>query len=141
MSFHDNREKNRRFISGKGSFAMKLKFGLSCLFSTAALMFLTGCGDSPKDVANKWRQAILEGDIKTANELSIEEAHAVNGIVINELTDDPDQPELVNLVKFDYDEEKINGNKAVVFNKVNPQEKLKMIKSNGKWFVTHGKNN
>ena len=52
------------------------------LLALTGLFIFTGCSDSPKDVVVKWTEAIVNGDIKKANEYSTENTHALNGMII-----------------------------------------------------------
>ena len=59
------------------------------LLSLSALFLFAGCGSSssaPRDVAVKWYAALIEGDLKTANELSTEQSRAINGLAASSMS-------------------------------------------------------
>ena len=60
---------------------MKKLFAL--LVAAAGMFLLTGCSDSPKDVAGKWVSAIVEGDAETANKYSTDNVKLINAILID----------------------------------------------------------
>ena len=61
------------------------------LLAMVGAFILTGCNDSPRDVAEKWGKAILEGDLKSANDYSTESTRAINAFVISMLDGDSEK--------------------------------------------------
>lgn len=57
---------------------MKNKFIFSSLSIMLLSVFVTGCSDSPTDVAESWRDAIIQEDLKLANEYSSDTAKLAN---------------------------------------------------------------
>ena len=93
---------------------MKKLFTL--MLALCGLLFITGCADSPQDVAKKYTQALYDGDLAEANKYSTKKTHAFNEIVINASKDkksDKDKAKLKEaLDSIDDSTEQIDGNTA-----------------------------
>ena len=109
-----------------------MKKSFSKLLLAVSIAFLTGCGnDDPKAVAQKWQKAIASGDIKGANELSTKNTRELNVFIMYMLSD-KDKKEVAE-IKFDI--VKIDGNKAVVTSSNKDDDKIELVKQDGKWLV------
>ena len=60
----------------------------SMLLALAGLFILAGCSDSPRYVTVKWAKAIVDGDVKKANEYTTEKTRPINGIMVGVLSAD-----------------------------------------------------
>ena len=116
------------------------------LMTLAAVFVFAACGSkaakdpSPKDVAVQWFQALLDGDLKTANELSTEQTKAFNGLMASAMqandkedkeADDDDPKAMLEQLKKA--EEKIEGDTATLI--VDGKEGFTLKKVDGKWKV------
>lgn len=116
---------------------MKLKTLIVAIAAAFCALFATGCADSPTDVVDNWRDAILDGDIEEANDYCTDNMHAFNALMIagikeNEKDDASKNDDFKNmkLVK-----EEIDGDTAKVWEegKENPTFFLKKVDS--KWKI------
>ena len=103
----------------------------------AVALFLTGCSDSPKDVANKWKDAVTSGDVKTANQYSTERVHVLNGLIGASCQDSETPKELKALRAFNFDKEEISGSKATVWDssKGKSESFVTLVKNSDEWKV------
>ena len=109
------------------------------LFAFISLFMLVSCGgDSPKAVVKKWQDALVKGDLKTANELTTEKSRELNGLIAGMISGDKDKLEEFKNTK--YDKEDITGDKAVVSSGDDDDSKVELIKQDGKWLVDVNKN-
>lgn len=109
------------------------------LFAFISLFMLVSCGgDSPKKVVQKWQDAIVKGDLKTANELTTERSREMNGLLSGMISGDKEK--LEEFKKTKYDKEVIDGDKAVVSSGDEDETKVELIKQDGKWLVDISKN-
>ena len=128
------------------------------LLSLSILFFSAGCGaKTPKDVAVKWYQALLDNDLETANKYSTQRIWELNRqIATSPIYEDSEQypvryqfgdvpwflwpngmktREGLTILKDTYEE--INGDSARLF--IGKQEALKLKKIDGEWKVEFGK--
>ena len=111
----------------------------------AGVLFLTGCSDSPKDVAVKWGKALVAGDLKTANKYSTEKTRPMNAMVIGMMSGGGEEAKAefnADIKKWESGKEEINGDSATVFGK-DPKEKdaVTLKKVDGSWKVDVQKKN
>lgn len=111
------------------------------LLALAGLFVLTGCSDSPKDVAVKYSEALLDGNIKKANEYSTEKTHAMNGMVISMLSSDSEDAKKTkaefkaNLSLIKKAKEEIDGDTAKLIIEGEEGKPMILKKVDGKWKV------
>jgi len=111
------------------------------LLALAGLFIFTGCSDSPKDVVVKWTEAIVNGDIKTANEYSTENTHSLNGLIIgvvNGKSEDSKKTKAeleASIEKLKNGREEITGDTAKVFVEGSDDKPATLKKIDGKWKV------
>lgn len=103
----------------------------------AGTILLTGCSDSPKDVAVKWGKAIMAEDLKTANEYSTEKTKVLNAIAVRMCSNEKSKAEISETVKkWENGMEEINGDTAKVYGGKGPDKKeITLKKIDGKWKV------
>ena len=108
----------------------------------AALMGMlafTGCSESPRDVAVKWGKAVLEGDLKKANEYSTDDSAALNGLIIGMCSQEKKngKSEISDTIKkWETGNEEINGDTARVYGDQGPDKgSITLKKVDGKWKV------
>ena len=105
------------------------------------MFILTGCSDSPKDVAVKWGNALLDGDAKKANEYSTENTVAANALLIGILSNgeksEKDRKNFSETIsKWKDGTEEINGDTAKVYGPGGPKDgSVDLKKVDGKWKV------
>ena len=109
------------------------------MLAVLSLAILAGCGgNSPKEVAEKWHKALLDGDSKTANELSTESSHEENDKAISIITSNNEDKDVKKMAEVKFEEGNIDGRNATVY-AVHPEEKeklkIKLVKKDGKWLV------
>ena len=102
---------------------------------------LAGCSDSPKTVTEKWHDAIVSGDLETANKYSTDSMQSVNKVNVGLFAKDdhswgnkliPGQAENFRNMKFG--KEEISGDIATVyFNDDKGQIQLRKV--DGDWKV------
>lgn len=109
---------------------------ISVVFVMFLLVFLVGCGDSPKSVAQKWQKAIIDSDLKAANALSTEKSQSCNALIIA-MVSNKDHEFYTKFREKVFNKEEITGDKAVVT--TDGSGKLDLVKQNGKWLVDVGK--
>lgn len=113
------------------------------LVSLSALFIFAGCGaKSPKDVAVKWFQAVLDGDVKTANELSTEKTQAMNALMAAAMQagdkDSDDAKEAQQMLdELKKAEVKIDGDTATLV--MDGKDGLTLKKVDGDWKVDFDK--
>ena len=96
------------------------------LVAFAGLFILSGCKDSPKEVAQKWSQAIIDRNIEDANKYSTAASGGLNALAVA-------LPEGDIHKYIDSAVEVINGDTAELKNK---DELLMMLKKvDGEWKV------
>ena len=111
------------------------------LLALAGLFIFTGCSDSPKDVVVKWTEAIVNGDIKKANEYSTENTHALNGMIIgivNGKSEDAKKTKAeleASIEKLKNAKKEIDGDTAKVFMEDDKDKPAVLKKVDGKWKV------
>ena len=107
------------------------------LLVLGCLCILAGCGDSPKSVAQKWRDAIVSGDVKTANALHIAETKAENDLIVLLMKANGDNAEINALKAADLDKVTIKDELAYVTSGNDKEWKTTVVltQRNGKWLV------
>ena len=110
------------------------------LLALAGLFILAGCSDSPRDVTVKWAKAIVDGDVKKANEYTTEKTRPINGLMVGVLSADDENGKKAkaefeaNIDKLKKAKEEINGDEAKVT--VEGESKpITLKKVDGKWKV------
>ena len=108
------------------------------LMSLIAMVIFAGCGDSPKDVAIKWGNAIADGDVKTANKYSTEQTQSLNVLIAAGLSADKDSKDVQefkdNIKKLKSAKEEINGDTAKVIVE-GDSDGIPLKKVDGQWKV------
>ncbi len=107
----------------------------------AGLFILTGCSESPQDVAGKWGEAILKGDLKTANHYSTEKTRTINAFVISLLDGDSEK---VNSAREKFEEGVkkvetakvvIEGDVAKIYTEGDESKPMTLKQVDGEWKV------
>lgn len=114
---------------------MKKLFAL--LVAAAGMFLLTGCSDSPKDVAGKWVSAIVEGDAETANKYSTDNVKLINAILIDTVKKNDKKSQNIKdaQAKLKNAKEEINGDTAKVIIDDNKNNTITLKKVDGDWKV------
>ena len=113
---------------------MKKFLMLAAVF--AGMFILTGCSDSPKDVAEKWVTALIDGDVEEANKYSTSDAKVLNAMFVSAMEKDEDQKKEMEkaLDAIDDAEEKIDGDTAKLVFK-DGEGNIDLKKVDGEWKV------
>lgn len=111
---------------------MKIKTTLSLLAILSATIIFTGCTKSPNEVVEKWAEAILDGNIKEANEYSTKNMKDTNKNFI-EIVENPiytDRYKLYLIITLSVDPI-IDGNEAflpgIQLKKINDEWKIESV--------------
>ncbi len=105
-----------------------MKKFLILLVAFAGLFILSGCKDSPKEVAQKWSQAIIDRNIEDANKYSTAASGGLNALAVAFGKPKDDIHKYIDSAV-----EVINGDTAELKNK---DELLMMLKKvDGEWKV------
>lgn len=108
------------------------------MLAILSLFIMTGCGGgSPKKVAEKWLNAMMNGDVKAANAVSTAKTHEFNARAIERSKEDSESLEKIKKSKITY-EEKIDGDKAIVTVTSDAEKEemtITLVKQDGKWLV------
>lgn len=93
-----------------------MKKFLLMLLAACGMFFLTGCSDSPEDVAANWMEAIADGDLETANEYSTANTAMMNAMLVDMVKKDSKKAENISetLDKLDDATVEIDGDTATV---------------------------
>lgn len=114
---------------------MKVIKYLSLIALTVTTIFLTGCSDSPNAVAEKWANAIVDGDVSRANKYSVSNSAEANGILILMFQgmDSNEKAEQIKQMKTALKKTaEIDGNDAIISN---GDFEFKLRKVDGNWKV------
>ena len=119
---------------------MKRWVSLVFMFVVFGLL-LMGCGNSPKDAAKKWMQAIEKGDLTEANKYSTEKTHLLNGMIVSMMDkagkegkkSDKDFKE--GLKKIDEARVEIDGDVAKIYSSDDDSNPMILKKVDGDWKV------
>lgn len=119
---------------------MKRWVSLVFMFVVFGLL-LVGCGNSPKDAAKKWMQAIEKGDLTEANKYSTEKTHLLNGMIVSMMDkvgkegkkSDKDFKE--GLKKIDEARVEIDGDVAKIYSSDDDSNPMTLKKVDGDWKV------
>lgn len=119
---------------------MKRWVSLVFMFVVFGLL-LVGCGNSPKDAAKKWMQAIEKGDLTEANKYSTEKTHLLNGMIVSMMDkageegkkSDKDFKE--GLKKIDEARVEIDGDVAKIYSSDDDSNPMILKKVDGDWKV------
>ena len=119
---------------------MKRWVSLVFMFVVFGLL-LVGCGNSPKDAAKKWMQAIEKGDLTEANKYSTEKTHLLNGMSVSMMDkagkegkkSDKDFKE--GLKKIDEARVEIDGDVAKIYSSDDDSNPMTLKKVDGDWKV------
>ncbi|GEM_PF-4019577 len=115
---------------------MKKIFCFKIFVIAWAFVLLIGCTRSPADTVKEWRNAILDRDVKKADQYSTAGTHESNQCLVWMLditkTDTSNAKRALNIVK-----EEINGKKAVVelLGDDGSRQSFCLVKENGEWKV------
>ncbi len=114
---------------------MKIKTTLSLLAILSATIIFTGCTKSPNEVVEKWSEAILDGDIKEANEYSTKNMKETNKYFITEAEEPINIDTLETIFKFALSVDPIiDGNEAflpgIQLKKINDEWKIESVDKN-----------
>ncbi len=113
----------------------------SAIIASLSVLFVAGCGDSPEDVAQKYIDALVKGDLAAMNEVSTAKTAQLNGFLIAAMENDPKkeqkkkelEAELSNISKVE-----INGDSADVY--FGDGKPITLKKVDGEWKVDVKKN-
>ena len=125
---------------GFGQKGLKMKKLFVMCLTLAGMIVFTGCSESsesPRDVAVKWGNALVAGDIKTADKYSTEKTQSLNKMMLVMISEKEVKDEITgDIKKWKNGKEKIDGDMATVFEK-DPKDKsaVTLKKVNGKWKV------
>lgn len=117
---------------------------ISCMFMFVVFgLLLAGCGDSPKDVAKKYMQALEKGDVTEANKYSTERTQALNGLIVpmlNQAKKEAGDKDTKNefkesLEKIDDARTEIDGDNAKLYLSDDDKEPITLKKVDGDWKV------
>lgn len=120
---------------------MKQKKHFSLFALAIAMLFVVGCGGSPKSAIENWSEAILEGNIEEANKYTATECHGINEFLILSLkSDSRDREEfktdiedlLDGEVDYDGGQKFYAGEAAFVEGE---KTAMMVVKEDGKWKV------
>ena len=119
---------------------MKRWVSLVFMFVVFGLL-LVECGNSPKDAAKKWMQAIEKGDLTEANKYSTEKTHLLNGMIVSMMDkagkegkkSDKDFKE--GLKKIDEARVEIDGDVAKIYSSDDDSNPMTLKKVDGDWKV------
>ena len=119
---------------------MKRWVSLVFMFVVFGLL-LVGCGNSTKDAAKKWMQAIEKGDLTEANKYSTEKTHLLNGMIVSMMDkagkegkkSDKDFKE--GLKKIDEARVEIDGDVAKIYSSDDDSNPMILKKVDGDWKV------
>ena len=119
---------------------MKRWVSLVFMFVVFGLL-LVACGNSPKDAAKKWMQAIEKGDLTEANKYSTEKTHLLNGMIVSMMDkagkegkkSDKDFKE--GLKKIDEARVEIDGDVAKIYSSDDDSNPMTLKKVDGDWKV------
>lgn len=120
---------------------MKFVKSLSLIAASFAMLLLTGCGESPEDVARKYMTALIEGDLDTMNKVSTAQTTQLNGFFIAAMENDPKKEEKKAKMKagLKFDKTEIDGEYAKVYIEGNDNP-MTLKKVDGEWKVDVKKN-
>ncbi|MBO7327639.1 MAG: DUF4878 domain-containing protein [Lentisphaeria bacterium] len=112
------------------------------LLALTGLFILTGCGEStPLEVAMEWGEAVLDGDLKSANECSTENTRAINAFVISMLDGDSEKVKEARskfeegIRKLENAKVVIEGDVASIYAEEDESKPMTLKKVDGKWKV------
>ena len=113
-----------------------MKKFLMMLVAFAGLFILSGCKDSPKEVVQKWSQALIDGNLDEANKYSTAKVQVLNPIIIAGMKEDAkDKAEFEkNIKELDNATETIKGDTAEVKVK-GDDDPITLKKVDGEWKV------
>lgn len=115
-----------------------MKIATKILLALCLALLLTGCGDKPAAVAEKFSMAMVKGNFEEAKKYATENTGQLIDFVAA-LSEGADNKEALSSgadFKFVLVKEEIEGDKATVFFKNDTEEKvesLTLIKQDGKW--------
>ena len=114
-----------------------MKKFFSIMLAVLSLAILAGCGNSPKDVAEKWHKALVDGDVNKANEYSTPTTQAINGFVAAAMKENKDDKKLKEFSEVKFEEGKIDGDNATVYavDSKGKKEEIKLVKKDEKWLI------
>ena len=127
--------KNKKWAKCPERFFLMKKF-LMMLVAFAGLFILSGCKDSPKDVAQKWGQAILDGNVDEANKYSTDNVKLLNAFAVASFEKNAESKAKFekDIKELDNATETIKGDTAEV--KVKGEDKpMTLKKVDGEWKV------
>lgn len=113
-----------------------MKKFLMMLVAFAGLFILSGCKDSPKDVVQKWGQALIDGNLDEANKYSTDNVKLLNAFAVEGFKKNAEQKAKFekDIKELDNATETIKGDTAEL--KVKGEDKpMTLKKVDGEWKV------
>ena len=119
---------------------MKFVKSLALIATSFAMLLLSGCGESPEDVAQKYMTALSEGDLDAMNKVSTAQTARLNGFYIAIIEKDPEKEEKKAKMKdLKFDKTEIDGEYAKVYIE-GDDDPVTLKKVDGEWKVDFKKN-
>jgi len=110
------------------------KFLMFC-FAALNVLILAGCADTPQEVAHQWGEAILAGDLASANKFSSPETHRINEAIISDFAGNAEHRSRFksNWQQLPSAEVVIDGDIAQII--IDGRAALALVRIDGKWKV------
>ncbi len=127
---------------------MKIKTVILPVIAIIATAFmLTGCGNSsaPAEVAKKWSRAVIDEDLKLANQYTTKETKGWNSFLIAAVAEDkegrskekPYEGLYKGLKNLVISKEEINGDTAILYTNIKVMDKIQLKKINRTWLIVN----
>ena len=112
-----------------------MKKFLMMVVAALSVLIFAGCADKPQEVAQKWGEAIISGDLAGANEYSSPVTHPINEAIIRDFAENAEHKARFesNWQKLSSAEVAIDGDIAFII--IDGKAELALIRIDGKWKV------
>ena len=112
-----------------------MKKFLMALSVLGCMLIMSGCAETPQQVAQKWGEAIINGDLAAANNYSSPETHQVNETIIKDMAENAEHRATfeAHLQQVANSEVFIDGDVAQII--IDGKAVLALVKVNGSWKV------
>ncbi len=115
---------------------MKIRNVFSMFMLAVAMLFVVGCGGSPKSAIENWGEAMLDGDLETANEYTADGSKGMNELLMMGVSADKEGFEemLEDLLdgEVDYVDSETGNDAAKVSGE---KHEIMLVKEDGEWKV------